>query len=673
MAKKERNLKNKFSYDGNNSDYNFQLKKRPNLWWLLLLLLPLVLLIPLKKDITVYTKSGGNPEPYVDVSMNYTARYLLWNKKFMVKMPYDTIQQTDSEGRTVFKKLGYSVYSLVFHFRNPIVFRAGGSDCYEPIERSCWFHTKRRVVLDMEPKMADVTLKVVDKELRFEIPGAKVECQYEGRNGTQHTSDETDATGCVMLKDAKKCGECNSIKVSAEGYADTLLTNIKVEEMLQGYVIPLRPLKERFIFYVKNVYNKEPIPNALAEVTLTLNGQAGSASKTPTNVDGLGQGFFDDARILATIGIKASKDGYYDSVYVAPQGKPNPITVKEFVKLADDDRIVWLRPKPQTVQFRNVDTISGDPIAGVRNEIVIVGVDGKTRGPKVEISNRNGYFPVTALPGDKITINSTLDPNYYPKTTVIDSFENKEETVYMRPVLVDLAFRTLEMSGNTIGEELPDCDLVVTVDGKRVDPTNSGTGTFTVPQLRLSSDISIVASKEYYETNDTKVRHRNVGYLYNASQDERDIPLKIERECGDYYTSKIFDQSIRIVIIPHFIGQSFGKFKFMFRTRNVGDEIEVWNCKASEIKEENRQKYCLFRWTLQDGANGDGCTPPGPVNSNSNETMPGFSPETRWLTFNNGPYITVVGYRNPNSDNTNFDYMLFCPDEDGEWKWVNDE
>lgn len=652
MAKKERNLKNKFSYDGNNSDYNFQLKKKPNLWWLLLLLLPLVLLIPLKKDITVYTKSGGNPEPYVDVSMNYTARYLLWNKKFMVKMPYDTIQQTDSEGRTVFKKVGYSVYSLVFHFRNPIVFRAGGSDCYEPIERSCWFHTKRRVVLDMEPKMADVTLKVVDKELRFEIPGAKVECQYEGRNGTQHTSDETDATGCVMLKDAKKCCECNSIKVSAEGYADTLLTNIKVEEMLQGYVIPLRPLKERFIFYVKNVYNKEPIPNALAEVTLTLNGQAGSAIKTPTNVDGLGQGFFDDARILATIGIKASKDGYYDSVYVAPQGKPNPITVKEFVKLADDDRIVWLRPKPQTVQFRNVDTISGDPIAGVRNEIVIVGADGKTRGPKVEVSNRNGYFPVTALPGDKITIVSTLDPYYDTKTTVINKFE-KEEIVYMHPVHCSLEFRTLDGTLNPM-PLLENCDLVVTVDGQRVEPENSGNGCFTVYNVRLISTVSIVASKNGYNTNDQSVRNVQAWVLFNAPQSQCDIPLDIERQCGNKYMSKNnTDESQPLFMFPHIMGQPSGRFKFMFDTYDVGDAFEIWNCKMEEVGPANIGKR-IYEW--KEAISGDGV--------NGGVT-------TVWIDFKQGPYITVVAKRNVKAiaegKRSNFEYVICCPGEDCPW------
>lgn len=654
MAQKERKVNNKFSYDANNSDYDFQLKKKPNLWWLLLLLLPLLLLIPLKKDITVYTQLDGQAEPYVDVSMNYTARYLLWDKKFNVKMPYDTIQQTDSTGRTVFKGIGYSVYSFIFHFKTPIVFSTNGGNCYDPLEKSCRFHTTRKVVLDMEPKVSDVRLKVVDKELRFELPGATVECEYQGKKSLQKTVDTTDAAGCVVLKDARVCSEFNSIKVSAEGYADTLLSNLQVVELLKdagGYVIPLRPLKERFIFYVKNVYTKEPIPGALAEVTLTLNGQVGSGGESKTNVDGLGQGFFDNACVLATIGIKASKQGYYDSVYVAPQGKP--ITVKEFVKLADDDRVVWLRPKPQTVQFRNVDTLSNQPIAGVHNEIVIVGIDGKTRGPKVEISNRNGYFSVTALPGDKITINSTFDPYYDPKTTVVDKFEGKEEIIYMHPVHCSLEFRTLDGTLTPM-PLLENCDLVVTVDGRRVEPENSGNGCFTVYNVRLISRISIVASKNGYNTNDQSVRDEQVFYLFQAPIRNRDIPLDIERQCGNKYMSKgNTDDSQPLFMFPHIMGQTSGRFKFMFDTYDVGDAFEVWNCKMEEVGPANVSKR-IYEW--KEAISGDGV--------NGGVT-------TEWLEFRSGAYITVVAKRNVEAiaqgGRSNFEYVICCPGEDCPW------
>ena len=533
MAKnKEKKLKNNFKFDGNNTDYDFQLKKKPGLWWLLLLLLPLVLLIPLKKDITVYTQLDGKPEPYVDVSMNYTARYLLWDKKFNVKIPYDTIQQTDSTGCTVFKKVGYSVYSFVFHFKSPIVFSAGGNECYDSIEKSCRFHTTRKVELDMQPRLTDVRLKVVDKEFwdngkEFALSGAMVECKYQGREDMRQTADTTDAAGCVVVKDARVCGGFNSIKVSADGYADTLLTDLTMSQLLAeagGYVIPLRPLKERITFYVKNLYTKEPVPEAVAEVTLMIKGQTGTVVGSKTNVDGLGQGFYDNARVLATVDIKASKPGYYDSVFVAPKGKPSPMKVREFAALPDDARVVWLRPKPHTEQFRNVDTLSNQPIAGVKNEIVVSSIDGSSKPPYVATSNRNGYFDVTALPGDKITIKSTLDPYYRPKTTVIDKFE-KAEIVYMYPELVDLTFRTVEMdNSNKMKGVLPDCKLVVTVDGNKVSPNNSGSGTFVVSKVRLTSKISITASKAGFATNSTKVRNASCSQL--QTQNDRDIPLK---------------------------------------------------------------------------------------------------------------------------------------------------
>ena len=650
MAKnKEKNLKNNFNYDGDNPEYGFQLKKKANLWWLLLLLLPLLLLIPLKKDVTVYTQLDGNPEPFVDVSMNYTARYLLWNKKFNVKIPYDTIQQTDSTGRTVFKKVGYSVYSFVFHFNSPIVFTAGGNECHDSIEKSCRFHTTRKVELDMQPRLADVRLKVVDKELEFVIPGAQVECEYIAKNGKQQMVETTDAAGCGVVKDARVCSSFNSIKVSADGYADTLLTNLQVADLLEqagGYVIPLRPLKDRFTFFVKNKYTKEPIPEALAEVTLMINGQTGTVNRSTTNVDGLGQGFFDNARVLATVDIKASKQGYYDSVFVAPKGKPNPMKVREFVALPDDARVVWLRPKPHVEQFRNVDTLSNQPIAGVKNEIVVNGIDGTTKTYEAT-SNRNGYFDVTALPGDKITIKSTLDPTYYPKTTVIDKFE-KAEIVYMRPKLVSLDFRTMEMVDGQIYGLLPNCTLAITVDGKRVNPNDSGNGNFSVANVRLNSTISIAASKKYYNSS-TKIRNRNVGDLYKAPQDERDIPLSIERVCGTLYDSEEHNVSDLRVPFPHVLGKSSGSFKFKFQTRPKPDAFEIWNCRPEEVNDANRSKYFLLRWPQSGFASTD------------------WNHQTLTISYSKGPFITVVAIRS-NADSF-FDYVICCPDEDCDVNW----
>ncbi len=519
--KKEGKLKKKFKFDQEGSEYNFQLKKKPNLWWLLLFLLLLLLFIPLKKDIVVLTQCDGKAEPYVDVRMQYTSRYLLWEKQFLNNVPYDTIQQTDSTGMTVFKDVGYSVYSFIFHFRSQAVFSAKG-DCFEDIEVARRFHTTRKVVMEMQPLLTDVRLKVVDAELCFEIPDAAVECSYRGKGGSSELTDSTDVAGCVVVRNVRVCGGVESIMVSAEGYADTLLTNLTVKELLKdagGYLIPLRPLKERFTFFVKNKYTKEPIPGAIAEVSLTERGIDVSSGKTRTNVDGLGQGFYDNARVMAKVSITAEKKPHYKS------GKlEGDYTVKQFKELPDSLRVIWLVPEPFTVEFRNLDTLTGEPIAGVHNEVFIEGVDGSTSSKEV-VSNRNGCFPVSAREGDKITIKSTLDPYYHPKTSIISKFE-KGDTIYMYPVLVTLDFRTVEIDeDDRLTGELPDCDLEIIVDGEKVAPTNSGTGSFSVVNLRLTSTISIIASKPEYNTNDTKIQNRNVGELYKSMPEERDIEM----------------------------------------------------------------------------------------------------------------------------------------------------
>lgn len=515
-------MKKKFTFDSNLSEYNFKLKKKANLWWLLLFLLLLVLFIPLKKDITVVTQYDGVPEPYVDVRMDYTARYLLWNKQFLAKVPYDTVQQTDSTGTTVFKDVGYSVFSLLFYFRTPVLFSTQG-DCFEDTEVACRFHTTRKVVMEIQPQLTDVRLKVIDAELGFEIPDANLKCTYSGQNVPPAVKDKTDVDGCVVIKDVRVCDGLETIKVSAEGYADTLLVQLPTSELLQepgGYLIPLRPLKDRFTFFVKNKYTKEPIPGAEAQVSLTERGIDVSGGTTRTNVDGLGQGFYEDARVLAKVSITANKQPHY-----RPGKLEGDYTVKQFKALPDSLRVVWLEPEPYAVDFRNLDTLSGQPVAGVRNEILIEGIDGTTV-TKVEVSNRNGCFPVAANEGDKITIISTLDPYYHSKTTVIPKFE-KGMDIYMHPVLVSLVFRTVEIDEDgRMSGVLPDCALVITVDGKKVNPTNSGTGSFMVSQLRLTSKISIEASKADHLPNNKKIKNKSVELLFKSSQDDRDIPLE---------------------------------------------------------------------------------------------------------------------------------------------------
>ena len=99
----------------------------------------------------------------------------------------------------------------------------------------------------------------------------------------------------------------------------------------------------------------------------------------------------------------------------------------------------------------------------------------------------------------------------------------------------------------------------------------------------------------------------------------------------------------------------------MFRTREWPDELEVWNCRPEEISSADISLR-LFKWTLSDG-NG-GCTSDGYVRG---LLRPGISPETVWLDYNNGPYITVVGIRG--DEESNFDYVVCCPDEDCDVDW----
>lgn len=512
----------KFDYNENQQDYEFQLKTKRNWWWLLLCLLPLLLLIQCERDITVHTHDAENEIslPGMMVSMNYNAHYLFKDMSFFKTDSIVLKQETDSTGTTIFRDLPCSVFSYIFYCLSKVEFSCQ-SECFEQTKEECLFHFSRTVNLKCSPKKVDLHIKVIDLETEDPLPGATVAYSYI-KNGVSAThSVVADANGCATIESFRHCGIVDTLHASCYGYADTCKYSIPAQVLTiisDSSTLKLRPIKKSFTFFVKNVETREPIPGATAEVTITDSRSHVTRGTSTTNVDGKGKGFYEEAFVLAKVGIKASKIHFNDSVLVGDY------TVEEFCNLPEEKRVIWLRPEPYVEEFENVDSITGKPIVGVTNTITVTDATGKTE-TFTEISNRNGKFPVKAKEGSKIRIESKKSPDYEDKITEIPAFD-KAETIRMKPNFVSLIFRTLEKES---GEILEDCNLVIstTVSGV-TSPSNSGSGIFEVEGLRYGEKISISASKTGYKTNDTKIRNEDVNDLILASQSDRDIPLEID-------------------------------------------------------------------------------------------------------------------------------------------------
>ncbi len=429
--KKDVNYKKKFKFDNQTDEYTFQLKRRRFSWWWLLLLLPLLLLIRCERTITVTTVDAESNEAIqgAEVSLNYTAHYLLKDWKFLPDEPVSRSMTTDTDGKARFEKLPCSVFSYIFYCLSRVDISAT-DPCHNPASARPLFHYTWNQTLRLDLLREDVAIMVVDDETSEPLAGATV------RIVTAEKADSavTDASGRAMLRQVPHCADLEILNGSCYGYADTTRFNVPVNALddIDEATLRLRPIKESFEFFVKDVETREPIPNATAIVTLTDPRSGAKGTHTyPTNVDGRGRGFYDEGFILSKVDIKASKVHYKDSTL---QGD---YTVAQFKTLSEDERTVWLRPLPHTVYYQNIDSLTREPIAGVENVITVTDPAGNTT-TYTEISNRNGKFPVSAKEGSKIHIESRYPGYYYDKTTDVDAFTEDEKIIEMTPIVTPL-------------------------------------------------------------------------------------------------------------------------------------------------------------------------------------------------------------------------------------------
>ena len=575
MTNKLKQKKTAFVYNESHAEYTIRLKKKKKaLWWLLLLLLLLPLFVKCNKDVTVQVMDeAGRPCTEADVTLDYTSHFLYDNKALFVNKDHSITQQTDSNGITVFKNLRYSVYSCVFYFLSKAEISVV-SECVQLEENvKPLFHFiggEKAVVIEMQTQLIDVSLKIVDDEINTPIDDATVYYEYTHNGTVFKDSLKSNANGDVTICNVPKCHYFDLIRTTKEGYQTDIRELAKVLDLLaeEKYrTIRLKPIKDKIDFYVKNKFTLQPIPGATATITLEDRRTGKSVTKkSSTNVDGLGRGFYEDAFILATVHIKASKRNFKDGEL------PTAYTVKQFKILSQEERTIYLEPEPYTVEFQNVDSITRMPIVGVENTIIVHGTDGTVDRYK-EISNRNGYFTVKAREGEKVEITSTLSPQYKTKETIIEKFE-KEEIILMSPDIISLNFRTIEGYSSAI---LPDCTLKVYVDGNyNSDITNSGTGEFSVPNLYFNQQISIIASKSSYMTNDIKVRNASVAYLAKAPQSARDIPLDFP-PCE----SAVRNGGVEGFLKEYDMGRPSGSFLFEYNTFTVPDHITIYDGKGT--------------------------------------------------------------------------------------------
>jgi len=382
--------KQNFSYTSTDGEYLIQLKRR-NYWWLLLfllLLLPLILLIEISKDVKLKTvdEISNNGLAKTHVQFSYTFHSMLAAAK-----PVSMKDSTNAEGIVIFKNVKYTLFQRLF-FANEKAEIIAKSSCFMGDSITPPFFDLKHneeYLLKLPVRAYDLNFQVIDEEDSQPIPNAKVEAVCNMNGSEIKWSETSDANGMVVLKKLPYCYEVKAVG-SAYGYLnDTLANQVKfITGDIKARTLKLKPLKDMVKFSVKDLYSKQPLPDAMCLLLFEKD-----TIKVRTNTNGVGKGVFENVRIVKQMRIKASHVFYHDTITVSCK-------VEEFVKKSEDDRTVYLRPEMQNITFRDIDGANSTPLEGVTNQISI---NGSSVGS--QMSNANGTFIVAGLkPTDRISI-----------------------------------------------------------------------------------------------------------------------------------------------------------------------------------------------------------------------------------------------------------------------------
>ena len=375
-----------------NGDVVLTVKRKKFPWWIFLFLLPLILLIPVKRDINIqYAQQGSDiAVAKAAATVNYPVTSTFGGKTMLTVK--DT---TDSEGKLVIADVAEPLWYKLFGGHSDSLFTSCGNGCYSLKNAGYKYRDFppddfKKVYLGAVASVE--TLKVVDADDNEPIPEADLQIirTVDGNNTNDNT--KTDVAGQFDITDMPLCG---SVKViaSKEGYEnDTLeaslfdISNMTDDEK----TLHLKPLKGCVKVIVKNLNTKTLLADAT--VTLEING---AARTMKTNTNGVGVGMFDSLRISSTLKFTASKAGYADTTLEG-------YTVQQFMNLNEEKRTMYLRPLTKSLVFKNVDG-TGAALSGVKNEIYKNGTLIAT-----EYSNNAGEFVVAKiLDSDKISIAAT--------------------------------------------------------------------------------------------------------------------------------------------------------------------------------------------------------------------------------------------------------------------------
>lgn len=373
-------MKEKFVSDGSDDPRILVIRERKFPWWILLLLLPLILLIPIGRTVRVQISEQGTQMAvaYYDATLKYPHRGTFGGFEYR----YLT-NTTDSLGRVEFDVASQPLWVVLF-VNTDTAFVSCNNGCYAGTFFDYYYKYPRKDYLSMTipPILTNLTIQVIDAENREPLPDCDVEVKRSFAGDRSVYNTHTDEAGNIYITDMPICGQL-TVKACRDGFACDSIHGITGDIANNpdslARIIRLRPLKANVVVIVRDLNTREFLPGAT--VTLTLGGQS---TTFRTNTNGVGIVVFDNQRILETMELAASKQHYHDTTMT------DIGTVRDFVARTVEQRTMYLRPITHSIDFLNTD--GTNPLDNVKNEVYING-----RLYTTILSNRNGRFSIAGI------------------------------------------------------------------------------------------------------------------------------------------------------------------------------------------------------------------------------------------------------------------------------------
>ena len=317
-----------FVSDGNSQEYVLVVKNKKFPWWILLLLLPLLLLIPIKRSVHVQVlDNAGQPAAQQNCGFHY-----LDVSTFGSKTPVDLSLTTNNDAKFDVENISQPLWYVLFGGAVDSAFVNAEKEC-----QAVHFGDKFKDypkddyrIVRMSGGITDKIVKVIDAETKEPLPDAEV--KYSDKVST------TDNQGQVSLQ-LDLCNEI-SITASKKGYVSGNYQG-KVSDINGNVItIPLSKISYDKIVKVIDAETQKPIPGAKVK----FNGKDYTTDNQGQVKITIGDG--------EAINLEASKAGYTTE------------TVKTTIDNEGETIVIPLKKDVETKTIKVIDADTKKPLPG---------------------------------------------------------------------------------------------------------------------------------------------------------------------------------------------------------------------------------------------------------------------------------------------------------------------